>query len=464
MNLQWHKYPENAKNLVKLGVPILISQLAASGMGVADIVMAGLVSVDDMSAISISNSIYFPMFLFVLGVLNALTPTVSYLNGANQRNLIAHQIRQGVWIVFGLAIPALLVLVNSHWIIDLMGMSEKLGQISKDYLFIMAFGLVPALLMVNLRCFNDGLSNPKPTMFITFIGLLLNIPLNYIFIFGVFGLPAFGAVGCAIATVIVNWLMFFMALHYCYTNRSQKDIQLFAKWIEKPNGATLGKLFKLGLPIALAICMEVLLFSIVSLVISPLGSQVVASHQIALQTGSILFMVPLSTGTAITILIGQRLGQKKVEEAKIVSFHAIITCLGLASLSALFIVLFREQIPFIFTNDLPTVTMAATLLIFAAMFQLPDAMQAVCSGILRGYKHTKSIFFVTFFCYWIVGMPLGLTLSRTDWLSPEPLAAMGFWITFCVTLTLASGLLFRQMRQIQRVPEAELLAKLEQIK
>lgn len=463
MNLQWRKYPENLKRLCLLATPILISQLATSGMGIADVMMAGMVSVDDMSALSISNSIYIPMFLFVLGLLNALTPTVSYLNGAGQRNLIAHQIRQGAWIVVFTSIPLILVLLNSHLIIEFMGMPQKLGLIAIDYLKVIALGVVPTLLLVNLRCLNDGLSNTKPAMKISFFGLLLNIPLNYIFIFGKFGLPAYGAIGCAIATVIVNWLMFLMMLHYCYTNQAQKDIKLFQKW-ELPKVATLAKLCKFGLPIAFAICMEVTLFTVVSLVISPLGSQAVASHQIALQTSSMLFVVPLSIGIAVTILVGQRLGQKNLEEAKIVSYHAIITCLGLSLISALFIVLFREVIPFAFTQDLPTVAISSGLLIFAAIYQIPDSMQAVCSGILRGYKNTRPILLTTLICYWAIGMPIGFILARTTLFTPEPLAAKGFWIMFCVSLTLASLSLFYHMRKIQRIPAEQLIRHLEKIK
>ena len=219
MNLQWQKYPHNARKLFKLTIPIFISQLSASGMGLADIVMAGLVSDDDVSAIAVSNSIYFPLFLFVLGLLNAITPTVSYLNGSNQRHLIAHQVRQGFWLVLTMSIPLILIFCNSHLILDYMHTPKSFSSKSQQYLMIMAIGIVPALLAINLRCMNDGLSNPKPAMIITFFGLLLNIPHNYIFIFGKFGLPEMGSVGCGIATAIVNWVMFLMMFYYCYTNK-----------------------------------------------------------------------------------------------------------------------------------------------------------------------------------------------------------------------------------------------------
>lgn len=463
MNLHWQDYPENTKKLFKLSMPIFVSQLAASGMGLADIIMAGLVSDEDVSAIAVSNSIYFPLFLFVLGILNAITPTVSYLNGAGQRGLIAHQVRQGSWIVLSLSLPLILIYLNSGIILDFMQTPESFSQKTQDYLAVLCIGVVPALLGVNLRCMNDGLSNPKPAMVITFIGLILNVILNYVFIFGKFGLPAMGAVGCGVATAIVNWIMFGLMLHYCYTNRAQKDIRLFEKWFEMPHKATLLKLFKLGAPIGFALFTEVMLFAASSLVISPLGSQVVASHQVALQTSSLFFMIPLSFGIATTILIGQTLGQKEVEKARYLSYHAMISCTLIAIVMALIIFVLKDLIPLAFTRDSTSIAIASSLLIFAAIYQIPDALQVVCNGILRGYKQTKPTLFITIFCYWLVGMPLGYVLSMTDWLG-APMAAKGFWLIFCITLTIAGILLFYQIRKVQAIPAELLNKRLESIK
>ncbi|MDG6790625.1 MATE family efflux transporter [Glaesserella parasuis] len=463
MNFQWQKYPENTQKLFKLSIPIFISQLAASGMGLADIIMAGLVSDDDVSAIAVSNSIYFPLFLFVLGILNAITPTVSYLNGSSQRSLIAHQIRQGVWIVLMLSLPLIFIYLNAHLILDLMDTPKVFSGKAQDYLTALSVGIIPALLAVNLRCFNDGLSNPKPAMYITFLGLILNIPLNYIFIFGKLGMPELGAVGCGVATAIVNWVMFGLILHYCYTNPAQKDIRLFEKWIEKPCKATLSKLFKLGTPIGFALFTEVMLFAASSLIISPLGSQVVANHQVALQTSSLFFMIPLSFSIATTILVGQTLGEKRVAEAKYLTYHAIFTGAMVAMGLAMVILLLKDLIPYAFTSDPISIATASSLLIFAAIYQIPDSIQAVCNGILRGYKNTKPILLTTLICYWLIGMPLGTILARTDWIVQQ-MAASGFWLTFCVCLSLAAGLFFYFMRKIQAMPEEILIKKLESIK
>ena len=451
------------RQLIKIAAPILVAQIAQSSMGMIDTIMAGQVSAADMAAISIGASIWFPLVLFGHGLLLALPPTIAYLNGSGQRKRIAHQVRQGLWIVLLITIPLFVLIYNSHIIVNFMGMEERLANISSQYLQAMAFGVVAYLMMINFRGLNDGLAKTKPAMIIGFIGLLLNIPLNYIFIYGKFGVPAYGAVGCGIATAIVNWLMMIMILIYCYRAKNQRDLKLFPKLFEKPHLPTLRKLLGLGVPIALTLCAEVTLFTIVSLLIAPLGANIVASHQIALQTSSFIFMLPLSISMATTILVGQRLGEQNVEGAKQVCFTALFLGLIVASITAVLTLLFRTQIAYIFVSDQEVIAMASFLLLFAAAYQIPDSIQVIAGGALRAYKDTKAILVISLFCYWIIGMPIGYNSGLTDWITP-PLAAEGFWIGFVLCLLCASIFLLLRLRKIQRIPAAELLAHLERIK
>ena len=451
------------RQLIKIAAPILVAQIAQSSMGMIDTIMAGQVSAADMAAISIGASIWFPLVLFGHGLLLALPPTIAYLNGSGQRKRIAHQVRQGLWIVLLITMPLFVLIYNSHIIVNFMGMEERLANISSQYLQAMAFGVVAYLMMINFRGLNDGLAKTKPAMIIGFIGLLLNIPLNYIFIYGKFGVPAYGAVGCGIATAIVNWLMMIMILIYCYRAKNQRDLKLFPKLFEKPHLPTLRKLLGLGVPIALTLCAEVTLFTIVSLLIAPLGANIVASHQIALQTSSFIFMLPLSISMATTILVGQRLGEQNVEGAKQVCFTALFLGLIVASITAVLTLLFRSQIAYIFVSDQEVIAMASFLLLFAAAYQIPDSIQVIAGGALRAYKDTKAILVISLFCYWIIGMPIGYISGLTDWITP-PLAAEGFWIGFVLCLLCASIFLLLRLRKIQRIPAAELLAHLERIK
>lgn len=459
----FYQYRQHTKQLFQLAFPIFISQLASSGMGFVDIVMAGMISDDDVSAIAVSNSIYFPLLLFVIGVLNAVTPTVSYLSGSNQRHLIAHQVKQGTWIALLFSLPLFAIYLSAGHLLTWMDTPESFSSKAADYMTMLCFGLLPALLAVNLRCFNDGLSNPKPAMLITFFGLLINIPLNYIFMFGKFGLPAMGAVGCGVATSIVNWVMFLLVLYYCKRTPKQRDIGLFNRFWETPNKATQLKLLKLGLPIGFALFTEVMLFATSSLILSPLGSQVVASHQIALQTSSLFFMIPLSLSMATTIMVGRKLGQKAVKETQQLTFHAIFTCVMIALTMGLVIFVLKDVIPHIFSSDPRSIAIASSLLVFSAVYQIPDSIQSVCNGILRGYKYTQPILWITVICYWLVGMPLGTIFARTDWLG-SPMEAAGFWLVFCLCLSIAAVLFFHFMRKIQRLDETALIKHLENIK
>ncbi|EGY32826.1 multidrug efflux protein [Aggregatibacter actinomycetemcomitans serotype e str. SC1083] len=458
------EYHTEAKKLIAIAIPILFAQIAQNSMGLVDTIMAGRVSAVDMAAISVGASIWLPLVLFGYGLLLALPPTISYLNGSGQRRHIAHQVRQGIWIVLFSCIPLALLIYNSDFVLQKMDMEQRLADITIGYLHAMVWGLPGYLLMVNFRCLNDGIAKTKSAMVITFLGLLLNIPLNYIFIYGKLGVPAFGAVGCGIATAIVNWVMCLLMLAYCMRAKNQRDLEVFANIIERPNRRTLGKLLKLGFPIAMALCCEVALFALTSLFLSPLGADVVASHQIALNTGSFVFMLPMSLGMATTILVGQRLGEKSPNGAKQVTYSALVMGLFIAVIAAFLIVTLREQIANIFVKDIKVIAMAGTLLLLAALYQFSDTIQVVIGSVLRGYKDTQAILYITLFCYWVVGMPLGYTLARTDLIIPGGIAAKGFWIAFVVSLTIAAVLLFYRLLKTQGQPDDILLARLEKLK
>ena len=457
------QYHADIKKLIKISLPILLAQIAQNSMGLADTIMAGRVSSTDMAAISVGASIWMPLVLFGQGLLLALPPTISYLNGSGQRHRIAHQVRQGIWLVLGVSIPLGLLIYFCEIPLQYMQMESKMSDLARDYLHAMLWGLPAYLMLINFRCLNDGIAKTKPAMIITFLGLLLNIPLNYIFIYGKFGMSAFGAVGCGIATAIVNWAMCLMMMFYSYTNAQERSLKVFSQLIEMPNPKTLKKLLRLGLPIAIALCCEVALFALTSLMLSPLGSTVVASHQITLNTSSFIFMFPLSIGMATTILVGQALGTGSPQNAKKMSYAALLLGLTVTIITALITIFFRYEIASIFVTDEIVIAMAANLLLFAALYQFSDTIQMVVGGILRGYKDTKVILYITLFSYWVIGVPLGYTLGRTDCLVPR-IDAKGFWIAFVVSLTFAAILLSLRMKKMQAMSDNAILQRLEKLK
>ena len=218
------------------------------------------------------------------------------------------------------------------------------------------------------------------------------------------------------------------------------------------------------MPIAIALCSEVSLFALSSLLLSPLGADVVASHQIALNTSAVAFMFPMSIAMAATILVAQELGNHAPKKAKIMAYAAIILGLIAASVLALVIWVFSAEIATLIVGDNATViALSSSLLAIAAIYQFSDSVQVVVSGILRGYKDTKIILYITLLAYWGVGIPVGYILSRTDWIVPS-IGAKGFWVAFIIALTIAAALLFIRMRKIQSQSDEAIIQQLERLK
>nr|WP_246871407.1 MATE family efflux transporter [Pantoea ananatis] len=441
--------------MLALAIPVILAQVAQTAMGFVDTMMAGAVSATDMAAVAVGTSIWLPAILFGHGVLLALTPTIAQLNGSGRRERIAEQLRQGFWLAFFLSLLIMLVLWNAGYVIRSMhDIDPLLAEKAEGYLHALLFGAPGYLFFQVMRNQCEGLSKTKPAMVLGFLGLMLNIPLNYIFIYGHFGMPALGGVGCGVATASVYWAMFFCMRFWVRRMRSMRDIRVESRW-SAPSRVILQRLTGLGLPVALALFFEVTLFAVVALLVSPLGIVNVAGHQIALNFSSLMFVLPLSMGVAATIRVGYRLGQGSTEQARVAAWTAQGVGVSMAVITAIFTVTFRHQIAQLYNDNPAVVTLAAQLMMLAAIYQISDSIQVIGSGILRGYKDTRSIFFITFIAYWLLGLPSGYILALTDWVVPR-MGPAGFWCGFIVGLTSAAVMMLWRVRRLQQLP-AELI-------
>jgi MATE family multidrug resistance protein len=452
------KYLTEARVLLALAVPVIFAQIAQTAMGVVDTIMAGSVSATDMAAVAVGTSIWLPAILLGHGLVLALSPTVAHLNGAGRRDKIAHQVQQGFWLAAGVSVLIMVVIYNCEHIIGLMqNVDEELKEKAIGYLHAIMWGAPGYLFFQVLRVQCEGLSKTKPGMIFGFVGLMVNIPLNYIFIYGHFGAPALGGVGCGVATGTVYWVMFLMMRYYVKHAYFMKDIVAPSRFA-KPDWATLKRLTSLGLPIGLALFFEVTLFAIVALLVSPLGIVAVASHQIALSLGSLMFVIPLSLGMATTIRVGSRLGESSVEGARVAARTSIFTGVVIACFTASLSVIFREQIAALYNDSPEVVALASSLMLLAAVYQISDAIQVIGTGVLRGYKDTRSIFYITFVAYWVLGLPIGYTLGLTNWLVPA-MGPSGFWWGFIIGLTFAAVMVSLRIRWIQNQSSFVILDK-----
>lgn len=451
-------YLTEARQLLILAIPVILAQVSQTAMGVLDTVMAGAVSATDMAAVAVGTSIWLPVILLGHGLLQALTPTVAQLNGAGLGCKIAMQVRQSFWLAFFMSVFSLLILWQAGKMIHFMPhIDPNLASIAERYLHALMWGAPGYLFFQTLRNQCEGMSFTLPSMVLGFIGLLINIPLNYIFIYGHLGMPALGGVGCGVATASVYWLMFLVLRWWIIFMPRMRDIRNNRQW-STPDWTIIVRLFRLGLPVAMALFFEVTLFAVVALLVSPLGIVDVAGHQIALNYSSLMFVVPLSMGVAATIRVGYKLGQGSVAAARIAAWTAQGVGLSLVACTALFSVLFREQIALLYNKDPQVVLLATQLMFYSAIYQFSDSLQVIGSGILRGYKDTKAIFFITFFSYWIIGLPLGYLLALTDTLVNR-MGPAGFWCGFIAGLTSAAILMIWRIIRLQRQSDSRILAR-----
>ncbi len=443
-----HRYQFEIKQLTRLAVPVLLASVAQTAMGFVDTIMAGGVSSTDMAAVSVAASLWLPAILFGVGLLMALIPVVAQLNGSNQTDKIPFQIQHGLWLSLIISVPIMVFLFYSGGLIQWMNIDPTLTEKTLGYLHAVLFAVPAYLLFQCLKNFADGLSLTIPGMIIGFIGLAFNVPLNWIFVYGKFGAPELGGVGCGVATAIVYWLMFVALLIYVLKNKKLNAIGIFQQWY-RPQWAALWRLLKLGFPVATALFFEVSLFAVIALIISPLGSTIVAAHQIAMNFSSLIFMIPMSIGAAVSIRVSHQLGEKNVNGAKIATHCGLSLSLLFAILTATLTVLGKVFIVSWYTSDISVITIAGQLLFLAAIYQCTDSLQVVAAGALRGYKDMTAIFVITFIAYWLCGLPVGYILGMTNWIVPA-MGPHGFWIGLIVGLTTAAVLLVARLFWLQR--------------
>lgn len=437
-----------SKKIIKLSLPLFIAQFAQTAMGFVDTVMAGGVSSTDMAAVAIASSIWLPCILFGVGVLMAVIPLTAQAHGANELEQIPKTGQQGLYLALLLSIPIAVILFNAGLLMTLMDIEDLLASITVQYLYAMIFAIPAFLLFQALRNYVEGLSLTKPAMVIGFLGLLANIPLNWMFVYGEWGAPALGGAGCGVATAIVYWLMTMALVGYVGYTRKLKHYPLFSNFT-KPDLKSLLLISKLGLPVAVAMFFEITIFAAIAILVAPLGANVVASHQIAINFSSMIFMLPMSIANAVSIRVGFNLGKKSNNAAKQASYAGFAIGLGLSIFTALATVLFKEDIALLYSDNQEVIDLAITLILFSAIYQCVDAIQVVAAGALRGYKEMNAIFTRTFISYWIVGLPLGYVLGMTNLLT-EPLGAKGFWIGITVGLTVAAILLGQRLYFVQK--------------
>ena len=417
--------------LLKIGFPVILAQLLQMSMSFVDTVMAGRLSPEDLAAVAVGSSILMPFVVLCLGCMMAVTPIVAQNVGAREFWKIGKNARQVLWLSLILAIPSFFILRNLDGAFVLIGVTEDIIPIASGYLKAISWGIFPAFAYGALRYFNEGLSVTRPAMFVALIGTLVNIPANYILMFGKFGFPQLGAVGTGYASAIVFTVMFIGMFVFTYSYKSYKRFQIFDtfRWPEK---RYLGELLQVGVPIGISSSMEVTMFAVVSLLVSTISTLAVAGHQIAINFAAMMFMIPFGLSVAISARVGNSIGKKRPDEARFRGYVGVAVCCAIMACTALLMFLFPNAIASIYTDDAPVIEVAVQLIFMAAIFQLSDGLQVSGFGALRGLKDTKVPMYVNLVAYWIIGIPFAYYMGFI-----AGYGAPGLWMGLIAGLTIA---------------------------
>lgn len=439
------------KRLLVLMLPLYLANLMNMGMGVVDTVVAGQAGAGQLAGVALGASLTVPIMVAVGSVLTIIGPMISRFRGAGCESKVGLLLNNAKLLSVLLMLVEFAALAGGAMVFPLVSDDAEMVQVARHYLYFLITAVPASVMLRALQGSFEGYGHTRPAMIISFAGLILNIPLNYIFVFGWGPVPAMGGAGCGLTTSLIHYLMAAaMLLLMALDGRYRRNlIQMWA--FRRAEWGVIRDIFYKGLPLGVASLCEMTFFCVVTLVIAPLGALAVGAHQIAINVSGVLFMFPLSLSVATSIRAAYHVGAHDKKRFDALLRTSVVFMLAVVALLALFTVCFRRGIIGMYTEELPIIELASGLLLLCAIYQLSDAVQALMCGLLRGCHDTTSITWVNMFSYWVIGFPLAYVLVRTDLLVPR-MGPAGAWVSFVVSLTITAVLLiWRFVRTRRRI-------------
>jgi len=431
--------------LAKIVLPILVTQVALYMMTFFDILMTGRYDTYHLAGVTIGSSFWVPVYTGLAGILMGLTPIIAQYIGARLQKEVRPSVQQGLYVSVALAaIVFAIILFAVAPILEAMPLEAEVRIVAADYLTGMSFGLLPLFAYTVLRSFFDALGATRVSMFIILLSAPINIFINYLLIYGNWGFPELGGAGAGYASGITYWLVFLIACSVAWKRRPFKEYALFKEW-EKVSFKKWKVILFIGVPIGISIFVETSIFSAVTLMMSNYSTAVISAHQIALNFTSLLYMLPLSISMGATILVGQAVGAGQMRDAKQYSYLGVGLAIALSFISIAILLVFRTPIASLYTIDGQIIGLATQFFIYAALFQLSDAIQAPVQGALRGYKDVNMTFIMAIVSYWVLGLPIGYLMATYTDLGPY-----GYWVGLIAGLTVGAITLTLRLNYIQK--------------
>lgn len=439
------RFTKEAKKLLAIALPLIVAQLAQVGMGLIDTSMSGHVSKNDLAAVGLGSSIFILTFITLAGIPTAYNPIFSQLYGARKFKELENAFCQGNWLGTFAGIVAMTIMLLA---IIPVRMFVPFDQYTIDttslYLAGVAFGMPAAVNYRVLNAYGSSFNKTRPMMWISLVGLVINIPLNWVLIHGLFGLPKLGGAGCGVATGIIMW--FNSGVLYLYYRKSEwfKPYRHLKAFVG-PDFKSFIPVLKLGIPISFSFFIEASFFSLIAIFVTKLGVTYVAAQQVVVVVSGVLYVLPQILSVAVSVRVGQSIGEGKLFLARYVVGVSYVVGACIAIVSGILVITFRHEILLAFTKDPEIIAMGSLIFILMGIYQLPDSLQTLASGALRGYKIAAVPMMIHAFVFWVLGLGLGYYLCFV-----ADLKLQGYWYAILIALTAASVLLSLYLSKVSR--------------
>lgn len=409
----------------------MLTQLGAALVGLFDSIMVGHYGTADLAAVSFSNALFFTVMVFAMGALMAVTPLVGYAVGAcESKEHISGLLANGLIFTLLVAILALVLLVPCIPLLHRFGQEEEVVIAARPYFTLIVLSIVPFLFFCLCKQFLEGLGNTTVAMVITVACNLLNILLNYVFIFGHWGIRPMGAEGAGLATLIARTLT---AVCFVVVILIRRDWRLYLTLIQRRmfRWQEIRQFIRIGVPIGFQSFVEAFLFTASFVIIGWISKESLAAHHIANQMADMTFMLAMGIGSATTIRVSHQLGKGDLPAVRMASRASVHLCLMMNTIGALVMITLRNYLPYVFTSDPEVISIASTLILIAGLLQYADGLQCIGGAMLRGIQDVRVPMRIAYIAYLVVALPLGIVLTF-----PMGLGAKGMWIAFVIGLAI----------------------------
>lgn len=429
---------DDLRRTLRFAGPVAFVQVGMMAMGMVDILMVGHVSGAALAAVALGNLYFFCTVIFGMGVLMALDPIIAQAVGAGDDLGVSRGLQRGLLLAVGLTIPATAMLLPAGPVLRWLSQPQDVVPMAALFDWISAPGIFPFFAFLVLRQTLQAERRMRPIVLTIIVSNLLNAALDWVLIFGHWGLPASGVAGAAVATTLSRWFMAVLMLGAGWPGLAG---YLFPIQPRTLDFAPLRRMFLLGAPIGLQLQIEYGAFAVIGLLMGLLGTEQLAGHQVALNLASFTFMVPLGIGAAAAVLVGHAIGRHDPAGARRHAGAALVCGTAFMVLSAITFIAIPARLAALYTTEVGVIVLAARLIPVAGVFQVFDGLQVVAGGILRGAGDTRVPMLINLVAFWVVMMPLCLFLGfRTS------LGAVGLWWGLVVGLGSVAFLLLLRIR------------------